>query len=616
MSRTPSSPDIPAPPPSSIANARTLPEMFDARIALTPDAPAYRQWDSGVGEWIDWTWRKTSEAVGRWRGALAGEQFPAGSRIATLMANGVDYVCVDQAALSLGLVIVPLHTTDNPGNIAYILADCGASALILDNPDYWARLAPQTTGLSALKRVIVASRAGHVEDRPVETDARVVAAWRWLQAAARQDIGALALPGGLAAIVYTSGTTGRPKGVMLSHGNIVSNVLAVLQSVAPAPDDIFLSFLPLSHTFERTAGYYLPIASGSTVAYARSIALLPEDLRTVRPTILVSVPRIYERAYLKIQEALAKRGVVARALYGNAERIGWRRFLASQADPPRRLSILERAAWTALDRLVAAKIRDEFGGRLRFAVAGGAPMPEAVSHSFLAMGVNVLQGYGMTETSPVVSVNRPWRNDPATVGELIAGVEVRIGDKNELLIKGPNVMLGYWGRPEETRAVLEPDGWLHSGDQAVIHDGRLVIKGRIKDIIVTSTGEKISPADLEQAIGADPLFEQVMVIGERRPFLVALAVPSRSGLEALAKTLGLAGEPGDALASDPLRAAALDRIRHAVAHFPDYATPRKVWLAAEPWTVAAGLMTPTLKLKRQAIESAFAKEIADLYARR
>src|ERR1700689_1878613 len=207
MSRTPPGPDIPAPPPSSIANARTLPEMFEARTALTRDAPAYRQWDSGSGEWIDWTWRKISEEVGRWRRALAGEQFPGGSRIATLMANGVDYVCVDQAALSLGLVIVPMHTTDNPGNVAYILADSGAAALIIDNLDYWARLALQTAGLSGLKRVVVASRARSLEDRPIETDARVVGAWRWLEAAPRQDIGAHALPGGLAAIVYTSGTT-------------------------------------------------------------------------------------------------------------------------------------------------------------------------------------------------------------------------------------------------------------------------------------------------------------------------------------------------------------------------------------------------------------------------
>ncbi len=611
MNRPPSGANIPAPTDSPIANALTLPEMFRARVALTPDAVAYRQHDPHSGEWIDWTWRRTGEEVERWRAALASEQLPAGSRVATLMANSVAYVCVDQAALSLGLAIVPKHVTDNPGNLAYILADSGASALIIDNPAYWARLAPEVAGLSSLRRVVVADDEG-----AMAADARAARASRWLGAAEPREAGdAVFAPETLAAIVYTSGTTGRPKGVMLSHGNVVSNVLSVLRCVAAAPDDLYLSFLPLSHTFERTAGYYLPIATGGTVAFGRSTALLSEDLRTVRPTILISVPRIYERAYLAIQEKLAKQGALARSLSRLAEQVGWRRFLAAQGHALPRSSLLERLAWVALDKLVAAKVRAAFGGRLRLAVAGGAPMPPAVSRFFLAMGVDVLQGYGMTESSPVVSVNRIERNDPESVGETIPGVEIRIGADDELLVKGPNVMLGYWRRPEDTSRVLEPDGWLHTGDQARLHDGRLFIKGRIKDIIVTSTGEKVSPADLEQAIGADPLFEQAMVIGERRPFIAAIAVLSRSRLEEEARALGLAGAPEDILASDRVRALALARISLAVAHFPDAATPRKVSLTLEPWTIAAGLMTPTLKLKRQAIESAFAKEIAGLYAK-
>jgi long-chain acyl-CoA synthetase len=530
------------------------------------------------------------------------------------MANSVGYVCVDQAALSLGLAIVPLHVTDNPGNLAYILGDSEASALIIDNPAYWARLAPEVRDLASLKRVVVVSDDDG--DGAIAADPRAMRASRWLAAAeAREAPDATVAPETLAAIVYTSGTTGRPKGVMLSHGNVVSDVLAVLQCVAAAPDDVYLSFLPLSHTFERTAGYYLPVASGSTVAFGRSVALLGEDMRAVRPTILISAPRIYERAYLRIQEALAKQGALAQSLSRLTERVGCRRFLASQAGAPPRLPLLERLAWAALDKLVAAKIRAQFGGRLRIAVAGGAPMPLAISRYFLAMGVAVLQGYGMTESSPVVSVNRIERNDPASVGEAIPGVEVRIGDNDELLVRGPNVMLGYWRRPEDTSRAREPDGWLHTGDQARLQDGRLFIKGRIKDIIVTSTGEKVSPADLEQAIGGDPLFEQVLVIGEQRPFLAALAVLDRAALAQEAKALGLAGAPEDIVNSEPIRALALTRIRRAVAHFPDYATPRKVWLTLEPWTIAAALMTPTLKLKRQAIEGAFAKEIAGLYAK-
>ncbi len=604
-----------APLPPAIAAARTLPDLLRARVALSPDGIAYRQYDDVSATWTDWTWRRIVDTAARWRRALSNEQLPVGSRVATLMASGADYVCVDQAALALGLVIVPMHATDNPANLAYILEDSGAAVLVIDNLGYWATLAPEVGGLAQLRRVVLVTDEALPSAGPAELDPRAIRAAAWLAAGAGPDPDIPLAPEMLAAIVYTSGTTGRPKGVMLSHRNVVANVLALLHCIAPSPQDIFLSFLPLSHTFERTVGYYLPIATGSTVAYARSIALLVEDFQIIRPTVLVSVPRIYERAYLRLQETLAHGSAVARALYDRTERLGWQRFLATQDAETVRIPILDQLAWPLLDRLVAAKIRAPFGGRLRFAVAGGAPMPEAVSHCFLAMGINVVQGYGMTECAPVATVNRLDRNDPATVGEAIDGVEIRIGDNQEVMVKGPNVMLGYWRRPAETARVLEPDGWLHSGDQGALHDGRLIIKGRIKDIIVTSTGEKISPADLEQAIAGDPFFEQVMVIGEQRPFIAALAVLNRTAVEAAAKDLGLTGDMSAILASDRLRNYALDRIRRAVAHFPSYATPRRIWLTLEPWTVGAAMMTPTLKLKRNAIETALATEIAGLYAK-
>jgi long-chain acyl-CoA synthetase len=615
MNNVPEPPTNAIPSPLGIARAGTLPGIFNARVALTPDLVAYRQYDATNQSWINWTWQAVAAEVARWRGAFAGEQFSAGSRIATVMGNGVTYVCADQAALSLGLAIVPLHPTDNPGNVGFILRDSEISALVIDQPDYWAELAPEVASLSTLKRVVIVSDAAEAAAPLLAEDSRAVRADKWLNAAPSLEAsGAAISPETMAAIVYTSGTTGRPKGVMLSHRNVVSNVLSVLERMRPSTEDVFLSFLPLSHTFERTAGYYLPIAAGSTVAYARSIALLGEDMRTIRPTVLISVPRIYERAYTRIQSALAEEGRLARRLFDLTERMGWRRFMASQGSAPMR-SPFYLWLMAILDRRVAAKIRAEFGGRLREAIAGGAPMPSAVSHCFLAMGIDVLQGYGMTETSPVVSVNSPTRNDPATVGEPIEGVEVRIGANDELMVKGPNVMMGYWRREAETTRALEPDGWLHTGDQASLKDGLITIKGRIKDIIVTSTGEKISPSDLEQAIIADPFFDQVMVIGERRPFVAALAVLNRASVEKAVRELGIAGELGEVLQSDQLRALALGKIGQAVAQFPKYATPRKVWLSVEPWTVGAALITPTLKLKRQAIERVFAAEIERLYAK-
>jgi long-chain acyl-CoA synthetase len=330
----------------------------------------------------------------------------------------------------------------------------------------------------------------------------------------------------LAAIVYTSGTTGKPKGVMLTHRNVVANVQAVLQRVQPTPADRFLSFLPLSHTFERTAGYYLPIAAGSCVAFARSVAQLGEDLVSQRPTVLISVPRIYERVHAKLQEVLATSPLKARLMV-LTQTVGWRRFRAEQglpADEAGRPGLLDPLLWPLLRRLVAQPVLARFGGQVRVAVSGGAPLAPAIARCFLGLGLQLVQGYGMTETSPVVGVNAPEDNDPASVGRALPGVEVRIVENRELQVRGPSVMRGYWRRDEDTAKVLAADGWLSTGDQAEIVDGRIHIRGRIKEIIVTSTGEKVPPVDLELALCEDPLFEQAFVVGENKPFIGAVAV--------------------------------------------------------------------------------------------
>src|SRR5271166_190810 len=282
----------------------------------------------------------------------------------------------------------------------------------------------------------------------------------------------------------------RPKGVMLSHANIVANVKAVAERLPADDADVFLSFLPLSHTLERTCGYYYSIAAGASVAFARSSKQLIDDFKEVRPTVVVSVPRIYERFYSAIMERRAAIGPAERSMFDLALAVGGRRFDARQrGEEP---SAEDRNAWPALERAVALPVRAIFGGRLRIAFTGGAPIGEPVIRLFLSLGLDILQGYGMTECSPVVSVNTPDDNDVRSVGRPLPGVEAKLGANEELMVRGPNVMVGYWNRPEETRRVKEPDGWLHTGDQARIENGRIYITGRIKDIIVTSTGEKVS----------------------------------------------------------------------------------------------------------------------------
>jgi long-chain acyl-CoA synthetase len=590
-----------------LAEAKTLPTLLRWRVAQTPLGEAYRHFDRGSERWVSSSWHDFGELVEKWARALDREGLARGDRVAILMPNGIEHVAMDQAALVRGLVPVPLHAIDYPESIVYILQDSGARLLLVESLERWRTLAAAAAGRTkGIERVVCAAMDG----RARAEDERVVPLESWLgaaAAAASAPAPAEPAPGDLAAIVYTSGTTGRPKGVVLSHANIVANLEAIRRRVAAEASDVFLSFLPLSHTFERTAGYYYPIVTGACVAFSRSTQHLPEDLKIVRPTVLVSVPRIYERFYARIMEHRASASRLERVALDLTLAVGGRLFDARQGRRPASIAlVLDRLAWPLLKRLVADKIAARLGGRLRVAVSGGAPIAEPIVRLFLSLGLDVLQGYGMTETSPVVSANAPEDNDPRSVGRPLDGIEVRIGADDELMVRGPSVMLGYWRRPEETARVLGPDGWLHTGDQARIEAGRIYITGRIKDIIVTSTGEKIAPADLETAITSDPLFEQVMVVGEQRPYLAALAVLNADEW-ARAKAGGGVPEEGEATVL-------LRRIAAAVRGFPAYATPRRVRWTLEPWTVDAGLLTPTLKIKRLAMAERFAAEIEALYA--
>ena len=605
-------------PPS----VRTLAQLFAWRAAATPQGEAYRQFDAANGAWASTTWGDADREVRRWTAALSALGLPRGARVGVLLPNSLDAVCIDLAALSLALVPLPMHALDNPASIAYILSDSEASLLVAASGTQWQAIAAVAPALPSLKQVVVAQMDGSDGSAGPSLAAAVPVRGLadWLAAApplptidphgpdaASED--------DLAALVYTSGTTGKPKGVMLTHRNVVSNVAAALARVAPLPGDVFLSFLPLSHTFERTAGYYLPIAAGSCVAFARSVTQLAEDLRTVRPTILISVPRIYERVYAKLQEILAG-SAFKRRWFEAAEAIGWRRFCRRQGlamDAPGSAA-LDALAWPVLERLVARPMRARFGGRVRVAVSGGAPLSQPIARCFLGLGLPVLQGYGMTETSPVVSVNTPDDNDPATVGRALPGVEVRIGDNRELLVRGANVMRGYWKRDEDTARAFV-DGWLRTGDQAAIEAGRIRILGRVKEIIVTSTGEKIAPVDLELAITADPLFEQAYVFGDNRPFIAAIVVVAHAEWARLAAGLGLDPAASASVESEAARAAMQERITSLTVAFPRYAQPRAVWATLEPWTVENSLMTPTLKLKRANLASRYATQIEALYRR-
>ena len=597
-----------------VETAVTLDGLFRERLRRSPQKVAYRDYDRSTGKWRDLTWSQMDDRIAQWQRALARENLSPGDRVAIMLRNCPEWVTFEHAALRLGLVVVPLYTADRPENAAHILCDAGVKVLLLEEPAQWDAFSEIRRQITGLVRVITIQGS----ERKAE-DGFVLALHDWLpeelverapDEAGQGEVTHLD-PHQLATIIYTSGTSGRPKGVMLSHHNILTNAHSCLQVVHIRPDDLLLSFLPLSHTFERTGGYYAPMMGGATVAHARSVHQLQEDLLTIRPTILVSVPRIYERIYAGIRAKLAESSKLRVKLFQLAVEIGYSRFECRQGRAPRRMSHL---LWPVLKLLVAKKVMDKLGGRLRGAMSGGAALSSEVARIFIGLGLPVLQGYGMTETSPVVCANTVEDNVPTSVGRPIPGVEVKLGEQNALLIRGPNVMLGYWNNPEATRAILSPDGWLNSGDIARIDQhGRVTITGRLKEIIVMSTGEKVPPADMEAAILRDPLFEQVMLIGEGRSYLAALVFLNSRNWESVAGQYGLHPDWRHLLRNPRLEEILLERISRQIKEFPGYARLYRVALAQEPWTVENGMLTPTLKLRRGHVMEHYKAEVARLY---
>ncbi len=542
--------------------------LLKAQLA-TPERILYRQhFESG---WRDISAREIAAYAARWQQFFRAEGFAPGERVAICLRNGIHWVAADQAALGLGLVVVPLYVDDNPENAAWCLENSGARLLVVESSRMAEALAKVSAALPRVLCLAVDPGSGRESvESALPTEAPE------FEAAPVED-------GALATICYTSGTAGRPKGVMLTHGNIFANVAACERTHLARPDDVFLSFLPVSHMLERTGGYYLPLSIGAKVAYARSVSQLAEDLVSERPTVVYAVPRVFERFNSRIQETLAKSPAKKR-LFELVVAAGGR---AARGEA----GIADRFVLALLGARVAGPILARLGGRMRLAVLGGAPLDSAIAWLFIGLGLPVLQGYGMTEASPVISVNRMEDNTPESVGRPLDNVEVRLGAGGELLARGPSVMKGYWNNPEATAKSIDSEGWLHTGDLAEIRDGKIFIRGRIKDVLVLSNGEKLPPQDVELAILGDDIFEQGILIGEGRPFLTLLAVTKETDERRL-----------------------IQRANERLKTFPRYVRVRRVIATQEPWTVDNGLLTPTQKVKRERVARKFGAEIERAYA--
>jgi len=586
-------------------DAVTLHGLFLERARRTPDKIAYSYFDTRQSVWVDLSWDQMREHVARWQFALAKEGLVKGDRVAIMLRNCPQWVMFDQAAMSLGLVVVPLYTVDRAENIAYIVNDAQVKVMLFETAAQWQELSGVVGQMGCVQRFVALDDFKHDESR-------IVSAARYLHEYLVELQPAVPCETSeLASIIYTSGTTGKPKGVMLSHLNMLSNIYDGMATFAILKDDLLLSFLPLSHTFERTCGYYMQVMTGARVAYARSIPLLAEDMLTIRPTLLISVPRIYERIHAAVHAKLREGSPLKHMLFNLAVHVGWDRFQHQQGRGRWKFSFL---LWPLLQKLVAQKILDRMGGRLRTAVTSGAALAPEISHMFVGLGLPVVQGYGMTETSPIVAGNRLDHNFPDSVGQPIRGVQVRIGEQSALLVKGPNVMMGYWKNPEATSAMIDANGWLNTGDTAHISEtGHIYITGRLKEIIVLSNGEKMPPGDMEAAIMHDPLIDQVMIYGEGKPYLVALAVLNPEEWIQIAAKVGVRHDMPESLTDSNVEAKVLRRIARNISSFPGYAKVHRVLLLQEPWTIENGMLTPTLKLKRTTVAKQFAKQIEELY---
>ena len=600
---------------NTLEQCQTLTDLFNRCVRLYGQKEGFRYFDHHQQQWLSVSWAEFDRLVLRWRRAFAQQGLKRGDRVSMLLVNCLDAIAFDTAALANALVPVPLHSIDTPENSSYILSDSGCKFLVTSARARWNALVNASENdLSGIEQVVFTGD----DEEGMTGNTPYTSLSRWLEKgeALTGQLPQGPTPDDLAAIVYTSGTTGRPKGVMLTHQAIVYNTKDTAAVLGATDQDVFLSFLPLSHTFERTATLYSSMLTGASMAMSRGAMMILDDLQEVKPTMFCTVPRVLEQIYVKLTGSVIKQGESSLTQLRNTVAQGWRDFCSANDLP------LEQNGLPALDEVYRALyapqyrqwVQEIFGGRVHDIICGGAALNQTVGKFFCALGVNIRQGYGLTEHCPIISISRATGNHLATVGEPVAHCQVRLGENDELQVFGPSMMKGYLNKPKETREAFTADGWLRTGDQADLSDGgRIRITGRIKEIIVTSTGEKISPVDLEFAIQEDPLFEQVMAVGESRPFITALAVVNEAQFAALCAELHLDPKDPEIALNRNVRARVVKRIRNAARHFPQYGVPRNVYVLHEHWTSENGLLTSTMKMRRRQILQRFAQEIETLY---
>jgi long-chain acyl-CoA synthetase len=535
-----------------------------------------------------------------------------GEKVVILSENRPEWVITDFAVLCAGGVTVPIYTSLMPDQIRHIIADSEAKIVVCSNRDLWLKVEAVRGGLPLLEQAILIEEEA---PRGVWSLSEIMAKGRRAGASGGGlfERGAEAIrPGDLASIIYTSGTTGTPRGVMLSHANFVSNIESLDGVVSFRDTDTALSFLPLSHVLERTGTFFL-LAKGASIAYAEKVETVAENMFEVRPTIMIGVPRFFEKIYAKVMDQVLSSSALKRRIFFWAVKIGksWADRTVGGRLIPKRLALARALA----RRLVYSKIVSKTGGRIRFFICGGAPLSEDIAEFFYPMGLIILPGYGLTETSPVLSANTLTAYRFGTVGKPIPGVEIRIEPDNEILARGPNIMIGYYKNESETRAVLR-DGWLSTGDIGYLDgDGYLVITDRKKDLIVTSGGKNVAPQPIEILLQANPYIQSAVVVGAGRKFISALIVPDFEKLEAYAKVNAVPFRDRSELCRrDEVVAFLLAEVQRATPGLASYERVKRIAVLERDFEIEAGEVTPTLKIRRSIVEEKYKPLIDALYA--
>ena len=537
----------------------------------------------------------------------------SGDRVAILSENRPEWAIVDYASLALGAADVPVYPNLPVDQVAYILRDSGACVAFVSNPDQAAKVAAARASCPALRHVISFGPPTNGVDRSLDmVETAGAADDRDAARAAFRERAIKVRPDDLATIIYTSGTTGDPKGVMLTHDNIYSNVMAGAAAIPFAGQDTCLSFLPLSHIFERMAGHYLMLHAGASIAYAESNDTVPLNMTEVCPTLVLSVPRLYEKMYARVLENALSGGAVKKRIFfwGRDVAERWANIKLAGGEPRGFLA----AQYSLAQRLVFSKLQKRTGGKLRYFVSGGAPLAPEINKFFYAAGLTILEGYGLTETSPVIAVNKPSAFRIGTVGKPVPGVEIMIASDGEILTRGPHVMRGYFNKPTATAEAIDSEGWFHTGDIGEMRDGFLAITDRKKDIIVTAGGKNIAPQPIENKIKTNKYVSQAVMIGDRRKFPVVLVVPNWDQLEKWAKLQNILWTDRAQLLAMPTTHAKMEKeVLGECAELARYEMPKKVGLLEHDFSIERGELTPTLKVKRRVVDKQYKALIDSLY---